>query len=248
VLCCICPELSASEEAAENAHILETGRSYPLFVSLGANCTPASMFRHFSMRDVAFPFDWALTIDDRGLISALEHNFADFVNRDFFIRHPSDHPSFNGHLVHSLYHIVFSHDWDARFWDDPSLYQEGLDKLIFKFKKRIAKFQALASYPHPVIFVRTTYPAHIYSHQQPQLYWYGIEDQRDEKELAIQLHDALKKLFPNLNFILAIVHQALIPIRLQIQDDIILYTMTNVDASDQWEEILSQLKLDASTR
>src|SRR5258708_40057533 len=94
LLCFMISALLGNEEIAERANILEQQNKFPLFVSLGGTCITAGMFRHFGLRDAAFPFDWMYTIDDVKLIELLDNNFTDFINPDFFIMHPLQY----GHL------------------------------------------------------------------------------------------------------------------------------------------------------
>jgi hypothetical protein len=155
-----------------------------LIVSLGSNCNTAHVLKNYGLRTTAFPFDWLLTLDEEKFIELLDNDFLHFLDKEYFIKH-------NSILVHKYYNIEFRHE------------VEGLERLIEKHTKRIARFRQLDHYPGKVFFIRNV---HV-SSADPALYG------RDEKgfcsmdtESALRLNAVLKKRFPKLDFTLVTIN------------------------------------------
>ena len=218
-----------SDELEDFPDIKPNVSQEPLFVSLGCSCIPAGMIRHFGKRQVAFPFDWMLTLDEGGFLQLLNNNFQDFTNEKYLVKHP-----INGdHLVHSLYRMEFSHYWIADYWKDEILTCEEIKKLQTKLKKRVDRFHNLADYNGTVIFIRTV----IQPYYKPEWYWFDRCVERDEKEFSLKLHGVLKNLFPNLNFKLIIVSQAEGQNRIEDFDAIKIYYFPTVGEHCYWEQL-----------
>ncbi|HSW87042.1 MAG TPA: DUF1796 family putative cysteine peptidase [Rhabdochlamydiaceae bacterium] len=210
----------------------------PLFVSLGSNCLTAGMFRHFDRREAAFPFDWMVTTDDLKLIEILDHNFQDFTNHLLIGKHP--HFSV-GHIVNHYYHVEFAHDWDLKYWETPELFQEGIEKLKIKYDRKINRFRQLANYKGKVVFVRLRYPMQRCLHARPDYYWYYLNIDIDQEELALQLNNALKKMFPSLDFKLVIITQSDTSDTLDEIDNVMIYSLVRAEEHSVWKTILDNV-------
>lgn len=205
----------------------------PLFVSLGCSCIPASMIQHFGKRQVAFPFDWMLTLDEVGFLQLLNNNFQDFTDEKYLVKHP-----INGdHLVHSLYHMEFSHYWMADYWKDEILTREEIKKLQMKLNRRVTRFQHLANYNGTVIFIRCLIPPHYNS----EWYWFDRCIEKDEKQFSLKLHSILKNLFPNLDFKLIIVSQCNGQNGSEVFDGIKICYFPTVNEHCYWEQLFLNL-------
>ena len=225
-----------NEEAAESASLFEQSTHSPLFVSLGSNCTTAGMFRHFGMRNIAFPFDWIVSLDNEQFVELLNEDFNDFLNPDFLIMHPLRY----GPLVHSHYHVEFSHDWDASYWMNKELIQEGQDRLNSKFKKRISRFKDLNKYKGTVVFVRLVFDSVVYREERPDLYWYKEDQLYSDHEISLKLYDALKKLFPRLDFSLVMIRKSEIPSIHNLSENIVEYNFLDAELHENWKKVLDQ--------
>lgn len=209
----------------------------PLFVSLGANCLPAGMLRYFGMRERAFPFDWMLTLDEAEFLEILNNDFQDFTNEQFLIRHPLE----GYKLVHSKYHLEFSHDWDANNWDNMSRFHEGIEKLKEKYQRRVERFLQLTHFNGTVTFIRVLFPAHSNLSLYPQFYWFDYPFERNEEEFALSLYGALQRLFPRLKFTLLLIDKAAIQDKKAITENIALIHLTDLENHQAWESILKNL-------
>lgn len=218
------------DDASQNI-LINTGNG-PLFVSLGANCIPAGMIRHFGKRQAAFPFDWMRTTDEIGFLHLLHNNFQDFVNQEYLIKNPIN----GAGIVNNLYHIEFTHDWLQEWWENDIQYQEEIEKLKSKCQRRINRFQQLANYKGTVHFIRLELPAE----RNPDMFWFDYIPCIDEKTFSLQLYDALKNLFPLLDFKLIVIKKANAQPHVEVLANITLCYFTNVDEHRYWEPFFTQ--------
>ncbi len=164
-----------------------------IFVSLGCNCWPALAFRAHGLRDTAFPFDWLLTLDDRGLVACLEEKFENFWNESYLIRDFNSFTKLPTDIEHSYYNFRFTHDWPYNNHTSNERYSEQLAFMKTKYTRRIARFGLLRNFTGKVFFVRSYQVDPNYQGE------YGWNRQKAQK-----LHNALKRFFPELNFTLII--------------------------------------------
>lgn len=203
----------------------------PLFVSLGADCLAAGMIQHFDKRQAAFPFDWILTLDEAAFLQVLNNNFQDFTTKEYLVRHP-----INGYrLVHSRYHIEFSHDWNDNYWQNTTKYHEEIEKLQVKYQRRIARFQQLENYKGTVVFIRTIGSSYKHIIMNPETYWFDHISTKNGKEFSLKLYDTLRNLFPHLDFKLIVVKKTERQNGIEIFDNITLCYLSNIEDHRNWE-------------
>lgn len=165
-----------------------------LIVSLGSGCDTALTLRNCGLRNAAFPFDWLVLNSHEKLILLLCDNFEFFTDKNMFS--PLDDPGLSDHpncLKNNYYDILFYHEGSVLYdWSDIEKYEEQLTQLKNKYDKRIDRFRQLRSYPGQVYFIRNFVSG-------------SPEQANRHTELALELRDALRSFFPELDFILVIV-------------------------------------------
>lgn len=160
----------------------------PVLISLGWNCEPAWYLRAFHIRKIAFPFDWMATVNFDGLCKVIAEDFKDFLNPAYL--------EYRKTAIHNtLYNVQFYHDFPT----DTSLavsldhenygtiaanYLDALSVVQAKYKTRIERFITTLKGSDPVIFFRT--------HASPKQ--------------AKKLSDIIHAKYPNLSYLLVIVH------------------------------------------
>lgn len=164
-----------------------------LFVSLGSICEPAQMLRFCKLRKKAYPFDWIVSMDGEALIEMLENDFKDFFNDEFFVPFG---PA--GHLLHTHYHLEFLHEGDFNHQ-----FAANLERLKQKYQRRIARFKSLENCQYKVFFIRNAF---VYSTTDPHRFYKFPDNLEISEEYALRLYQALKFVFPKLNFDLLIIN------------------------------------------
>lgn len=160
-----------------------------LFVSLGCNCWQAQALRVYGLRDAAFPFDWLFTLDSDLLIKCLDEKFEHFNDFSFLRRCGKTD------IENIYYNFQFIHDWPfENIKDSTQRYQEQLEFIKKKYTRRINRFDSIRNFKGKVFFVRC-FPNGARSEQE-----IGCNAHN-----AINLNNALKRYFPDLNFTLVIV-------------------------------------------
>lgn len=189
----------------DQADILAGDKNETLFVSLGSSCDPVVWLKYLGRRKAAFPFDWLLCIDGPRVIELIDSDFRNFLDRQYLT-------SSNGVIYHTYYYIEFRHE------------HEGLEAMLSKYERRIARFHDLGCYPGKVVFIRAPYA----EATAPHVHWPSDAGLRITKEEAMQLQTALRKRFPSLDFTLLIVnHEG--DDNLEILDNIVLATRRRTD-------------------
>jgi len=179
-LSCWAAYAAADEEMVDI--FADTGRSH-LCISLGSNCDTVSWLKTYDLRPAAFPFDWLLTLDIAKLIELLDTDFDRFLDRAYFA-------PFNTAFIHSYYHIEFRHEG------------KYMEEIFTKYPRRIERFRQLGEYPRKVFFIRMSYAWAM----SPTLYWPIERALHITLEDAVDLSEALRKLFPRLDFTLIILN------------------------------------------
>lgn len=169
-----------------NENTLKVGEKI-IFVSLGMGCVPAIALRDANLRTTAFPFDWNFSQHLDKLVTLLDEDF-----QFFFTRGPS-HKSYCGKAA-NLYSIEFCHDDPPPFSDMP-----GSESVIAKYQRRIERFRNLRTFPGKVIFLRQ--PHDDLCWPNPEI---GKKIGKIDDLEARELRDALRRYFPNLDFLLVI--------------------------------------------
>lgn len=167
---------------------LDLNKSY-IFVSLGCNCWPAQALRMHGFRDIAFPFDWLITKDNDGLVKCLDENFEHFLDAASFQKYGKiDVDNIN-------YNFRFTHDWPHKneHWTQQK-YLEQLNFIKNKYTRRITRFFDINNFPGKVFFIRSFELRSDYK-AEPGWNTHNVK----------KLHDALKRLFPLVDFTLVII-------------------------------------------
>lgn len=163
-----------------------------IIVSLGSGCDTALKLRDYGLRNAAFPFDWLITGSHEKFILVLRNDFQFFADPNFFIPvdEATDHPN---NLRNTYYDISFWHEGSTLYdWSDLEKYQEQLERVQAKYERRIERFRQLRFFLGKVFFVRNfTSATREQAHRHP--------------ELAVELREALRQYFPQLDFTLVIV-------------------------------------------
>lgn len=183
----LCAMLLSASLFAKNSPALKKNVT---FVSLGNNCWTAQALRAAGLRDRAFPFDWLFSLDNEGLNRALDDDFQNFTNSDFFS--PDNYDCIS--VRNNYYGVVFTHDWP--FSDhqmSPDRYNYHLDVIKTKYDRRIARFRQLREYSGKAFFFRT------FSTHPDFKGEYGWNTEKAKK-----LKSSLDRYFPNLDFTLVI--------------------------------------------
>ena len=156
-----------------------------MFVALGHNCHLAQATRSYGLRDAAFPFDWLITINVDKFLLCLDERFEHFSDESCFFRE-GDHCD----VTNVRYDLKFTHDWVFNYGPvSPELNSAHIAHINQKYARRIARFESLKSYKGKVFFMRSF-----------------ASDLDYQNDSALKLRDALRRFFPNLNFVLVIVN------------------------------------------
>jgi len=198
---------------------------------------PANRLRDLNLRQAAFPFDWMLSVDDSGLVELIDRNFQDFINDEYLIR-----SSITGDLMHSLYHIEFLYDHEAGKAFSEDEFQHELAKMREKYTRRIARLQQIENFEGKVFFIRFLLPSRLYKKNYPDSFWFDYSHEKNEKDVAIELRDALKRRYPHLNFELILVSKTDMQEKMEMIEDVPLYFLLDEFNLQSWKEIFDHLK------
>lgn len=117
-------------------------KKYHRVISVGMGCGPASMLKHYYLRDASYPFDWLTTPID-SLIEQLESDFSHFLlSSDTLSRRVNN----ARYIFDSASGISLQHD----FTPNGSLEIE----LPSVREKYLRRYNRLAHSPGPVLFIR----------------------------------------------------------------------------------------------
>jgi hypothetical protein len=197
--------INISNEAAENVEGLAAKdlTQTSLFVSLGSVCTPANFTRLCGIRTASFPFDWIVSMDGEKFIEILEDDFLHFFNMEYLIRDNDflqnvyNAPVNGNVLLNTYYHLEFLHEegnWRTQFFSTMQTFGT-------RYKRRIARFRNLRTFPGKVFFMRSAYPT-----DDPHRFFRFKENNEISEEYSFRLYNALKRYFPNLDFTLIIMN------------------------------------------
>jgi hypothetical protein len=155
-----------------------------IVISIGGDCTLASVLRTLNLRTQAFPFDWMFS-SFSAVYSAFEDNFSHFLDP------ASLRVSDDKKMIIDHYGLLFVHDFptihhpaainedDAHDWAEiRSDWRASIPAIRAKYGRRIARVQAALKSTDTVYFLR-----------------YGIL-----KKDALKLRDLFIDRYPKLNF------------------------------------------------
>lgn len=160
-----------------------------LFISLGRNCWPAQALRMHGFRDAAFPFDWLITSDNDGLVKCLNENFEHFTDTTYFQKFGKIDTD------NICYNFRFTHDWPHKDEEwNPQKYLEQLDFIKNKYERRIKRFFNINNFTGKVFFIRSF-----------ELQYDYVAESGWNTQNVKKVYDALKRLFPAVDFTLVVI-------------------------------------------
>uniref|UniRef100_A0A6C0JJI1 Papain-like cysteine peptidase n=1 Tax=viral metagenome TaxID=1070528 RepID=A0A6C0JJI1_9ZZZZ len=114
------------------------------FITLGFNCSSATVLRDLGLRKTALPFDWIVINHVNKFINCIEDNFQKF--------HKNLHLIMDNHWLEDEYGIQYPHDYslndNGEICDDWMNYKTDVLK---KYEKRIERFHNILNDPLPII-------------------------------------------------------------------------------------------------
>ena len=135
------------------------------YISLGYFCSVAIELARFGIREESSPFDWLIS-DFKGVISAIEKNFEDFLTYDY-LSQDKKHPNI---YRNTKYNIDFYHDFNPY-----CELKQQLPNVQAKYIRRITRFYE--SVKSPTLFVRYISDECKIEGKSKELIW--IEDNYD---------------------------------------------------------------------
>ena len=135
------------------------------YISLGYFCSVAIELERFGIREESSPFDWLIS-DFKGVISAIENNFEDFLTYDY-LSQDKNHPNI---YRNTKYNIDFYHDFNPY-----CELKQQLPNVKAKYIRRITRFYE--SVKRPTLFVRYISDECKIEGKSKELIW--IEDNYD---------------------------------------------------------------------
>lgn len=185
--------LSAVEDSLDNSFL--NGQE-TLYISLGSDCQVAHYSRLAEVRKGTFPFDWMLTVNTSSVSRLIRDNFEYSLEEGFFEKHSMyDHV-----MVNNYYGIEYRHEWTSDLGTDFSNYKERMEDIQLKYQRRVERFSRLADYKGKVFFIRVAFNPKLDSNMKSL----PKEQLSITHADAVELRDAIKERFPNLDFKLVI--------------------------------------------
>ncbi len=129
------------------ARYLDPNGPSPLLVSLGSSCEIPHLLRILDLRQVAFPLDWVISIDQDGFLRCIEEDFLHFTEGAYLV------PKDNGILINIYYRMEFPHEGNC----NSTPYADLLAKFQAKYNRRIERYRELAQFRGEILFVRASY-------------------------------------------------------------------------------------------
>lgn len=201
-------------------------------ISLGCDCEVATQLNKYHLRHEAYPFDWIRTFVFNRLTQLIKNDFSHFLHAPLLVK--TQHT-----VVNKQYFIAFVHDFPTLQHPSYQKSDQEFTGIIVpnflhfvpqaqeKYARRITRFKAALNSPGPILFIRSQYI-------QPA----------DAAEF-VQL---ISRLYPRLNFTLAVVSSQQYP-----QEQWKIPHVTAIQktrpagklwfSEDQWTEILKKLQL-----
>lgn len=119
-------------------------KKYSKIISLGYDCTVATVLRKQGKRDASFPFDWTVTISAKMLYEALTSNFEDYAD------------------ARKDKKEIFVNKYDTRFPHHSKKFTR--EKLRNEFSKKVKAFRKALSSGEPVLLIRKEHGPHETKH------------------------------------------------------------------------------------
>ncbi|MBA3953874.1 hypothetical protein H0X48_00940 [Candidatus Dependentiae bacterium] len=162
-----------------NIEIPSISQKNTIFISLGAQCSPAFALNHYKIRKTSLPFDWIVTNFDI-VYKCLEEDFKNFLIKESLYIDPKE-PIY----VRDSYGIGYMHDFPA--YSDTYHIKENFldhyDEVMTKYQRRINRLRdILKSNNIHVVFIRLDH------------------ELGGTKDKAIKLRDLISLKYPHLDF------------------------------------------------
>jgi tellurite resistance-related uncharacterized protein len=170
----------------------------PIFVSLGSDCSVASMLRSCNLKNLAYPFDWITSHDSEGLIKLLDEDFRCLLDDEYLA--PIIHPNAPAEsiLMNTRYNLWFVHDGNIQKSSDI------IRALKEKYNTRLNRFRDLSQFQGKVYFVREARQFTL----GDQSIFVSFDNHEISSEYALQLREALQRFFPYLHMHLIIINHS----------------------------------------
>lgn len=241
--CCVSAFADCEDENVKEENQLSLERK-PLFVSLGSSCEVAMELRRCSLRSVAFPFDWLLTLNHDLFIDLLNENFNHFLDKNSFSMHPGNSKIIENHL----YQVEFRHDPPELVVGSlEEIYKHQLGEILSKYSRRIERFRELRNYPGKIFFIRAAYNFA----GNENVCWgdfYSGKSQAVYTPTQIrELRKTLETYFPGVNFTLIIInHREEYPYEIMNIPGVIEFKVRLSHIAEDYASIFNHLKLNYS--
>lgn len=197
-----------------------------IFVSLGSFCGPALKMKDEGLRPYALPFDWILSVDGNMIIECLIDDFKFFCDSSFFRK------TNGGVLLHDYYHLEFSHEGNCNAPE----FDEGIEKMIDKYQRRIERFRSLRDSDVPLVFIRSSWSLSTHAN-----YHFPSPDNLElTQEYAFRLYNELCKYFHKNKIFLIILNPQLNSTKMEVMENIIFSNTSNLSLKDIKNRFLIQ--------
>jgi hypothetical protein len=114
------------------------------FITLGFNCSSATVLRDLGLRKYSLPFDWVVVNHYTKLINCIDDNFQKF--------HKNLHFIMDKHWFEDEYGIQYPHDYPVN--DEEEIIDNWLDykdDVLKKYQRRIERFNNILNDKLPII-------------------------------------------------------------------------------------------------
>ena len=114
------------------------------FITLGFNCSSATVLRDLGLRKTALPFDWIVVNNVNKIINCIEDNFQKF--------HKNLHFIMDNHWLEDEYGIQYPHDYPVN--DNEEICDDWINyktDVLKKYERRIERFHNILNDPLPII-------------------------------------------------------------------------------------------------
>jgi hypothetical protein len=169
------------------------------YIGVGRDCQVAEELKAFGLRKASYPFDWFVSRNFNTVIMAIEEDFEFFLDIDYLIYREG-----SGYIENSHYSFLYNHFFPTVNWIIVPNWGDYLPAVQTTQNRRIKRFQDLLNSQDTVVFIRT--------HCLP--------------EEADHFVKVIKNKYPNLDFILTVVHD-----REDLKDDWCIPHVLNFYAS-----------------
>lgn len=125
------------------------------YISLGSTCSVAKQLEILHLKRETLPFDWVRTPYFIDVLNLIKQKFNNYLVEENFIyqrssdRHSLEQPGTSAVYEHSIYRIVFFHD----FREDTD-FKSQFEEFKERQQRRIDRFYSILSVNERIVFVR----------------------------------------------------------------------------------------------